>query len=88
VAAPRFVGVRLDEEIVLFDRSRNSLIHLNATAVRVWEASASPAGENETKAPRQGERAADAAAVLAALEAAGVLERVDGRYVHAPIEWS
>jgi coenzyme PQQ synthesis protein D (PqqD) len=87
-AACRFVGVQLDEEIVLLDCRTNSLIHLNATAARVWEACPSADGENDDGTRAGGESGRDIMSVKAVLEDAGILRRVNGEYVRVAIEWS
>jgi hypothetical protein len=85
MTAARFAGVRLDNEIVLLDRDTNSLIHLDAAAVRIWEACAAP-DDDAIPSPDSGE-AADAASVRTTLADAGLLHRVDNRYQRVPVEW-
>jgi hypothetical protein len=87
-AACRFVGVRLDEEIVLLDRDTNSLIHLNPAAVLVWEACASPDGGSDYATAHGGDDGTEAASVRAALENAGILCRANDGYVRASVEWA
>lgn len=87
VAACRFMGVRLDQEIVLLDRDTNNLIRLDPNAVRIWEACASPDGASDNAAALGGDDGMEAASVRATLEDAGVLCRVNGKYVRASIAW-
>jgi hypothetical protein len=83
----RFVGARLDDEIVLLDRTTNSLIHLNRNAARVWEACASL--DSADGAASSGDTTAtEDLSVRETLAAAGVLRRVHGRHVPAGIEWA
>ncbi len=87
----RFVGGRLDGEIVFLDRATNRLIHLTVQAVRVWEAcvhSVPELGEDGATAGMVDDGVtAGAGPILAELERAGVVRRMDGRYIRVPVEW-
>jgi hypothetical protein len=87
MTAARFAGARLDDEIVLLDRSSNSLVHLNAAAVRVWEACGPAKTDDAAASPPAGSEAAEDASVRMTLTEAGLLRRVDDRYVRVPVEW-
>jgi hypothetical protein len=88
----RFVGARLDDEIVILDRVTCRLIHLTAQAARVWEACA-PAEEEPTGGGAAVRDTADhvmsqAGPVLAELERAEIVRRASGRNVRVPVEWT
>jgi len=85
-AASRFVGARLDKEIVMLDRNTNSLIHLDPNAVRVWEKCASSDGADGAASLET--TATEDVSVRETLASAGVLVRVHGRYVRAGIVWA
>jgi len=85
--APRFVGVRFDNEIVLLDRSTNSLIHLNEAAAQIWRACAAPDADTGATPRPTGAKTADAASVRIALTDAGLLRRAGDGYVRVAVEW-
>ncbi|HEV2356243.1 MAG TPA: hypothetical protein VGZ23_01305 [bacterium] len=87
----RFVGARLDDEIILLDRVTCRLIHLTAGAARVWEACGPPAGkptDGRAAARAMGDDAmSPAGPVLSEFERAEIVRRTDGRCVRVPVEW-
>jgi len=83
MATTRFIGARLDHDIVFLDRSTGRLIHLEPGAVRVWERCLESA-DGAVGPPVM----AETAAILAELEHAGVVMRLDGRHVPASVEWT
>jgi hypothetical protein len=87
VTTARFAGARFNREIVLLDRTTNSLVHLNETAVRVWENCERP--DSGTDAPPASVRAEtpDVAPVQTALVEAGLLHSLNGRFVRVSVEW-
>jgi hypothetical protein len=85
--ATRFAGARLGREIVFLDRDSMSLIHLDAAAASVWARYAPLDAEQDGAPPSDPERTGDEDRVCEALEAAGLLREIDGRYVAAAAEW-
>jgi hypothetical protein len=85
----RFIGARLDDEAVLLDISTHSVIHLDANALRVLDQFVSGTRNSGIPDPSAAQDETEVPAVCAALDRAGILRRVDGRYtLGAPIEWS
>jgi hypothetical protein len=92
VAAVRFIGVRLDRDIVFLDRARGRLIHLEPAAVQAWERCTGSVDDLNDAGLIPGTVepavAAEALAILTELQRAGVVDRVGDRFVRAPAEWT
>lgn len=82
----RFLGARLDGEIVLLDRETNSLIRLDRDAAAVWAGPGSPE-RLHGNAPGDANDKTDDEGVSDALRTAGLVRTVGGRSVSVAIEW-
>lgn len=87
----RFLGARLDGEMVFLDRETGRLIRLEPDAAAVWESCPEvPAprdrGTQITSVPRPS--SGDTEKVLVELERAGMVIRAEDRRVRPAVEWT
>ncbi|HET7265112.1 MAG TPA: PqqD family peptide modification chaperone [bacterium] len=87
----RYLGARLDGEMVFHDRETGRLIRLEPHAAAVWESCAEPsadAGRETSEAFRLPRPWSDVEEVLAELERAGMVMRVGRQWVRPAVEWT
>lgn len=87
----RFLGARLDGEMVFLDRETGQLIRLEQDAAAVWESCAEASaprdrGTHTTSIRRPS--SGDPEKVLVELERAGMVIRVEDRRVRPAVEWT
>jgi hypothetical protein len=81
----RFLGARIDGEIIFLDRDDGRLVRLNPRAAQVWEACAGK--ERGGSIPPTALPMPLARRILRDLSRAGVIRDVDGRWAAVPVTW-